>query len=85
LRKEYRLRLSDSRVLSNIFGSEREEATGEWRRLHSEELYDLYSSPNIISFIIPRKIWGDEHEAFMQKKRNAYRILAGKPEGRRPP
>jgi hypothetical protein len=51
LREEHRLRVFENRVLRKIFGPKRDEVTGEWRRLHSEELYDLYSSPNIIRVI----------------------------------
>jgi hypothetical protein len=51
LREEQRLRLSENRMLRKIFGPKRDEATGEWRRLHDEELNDLYSSPNIIRAI----------------------------------
>jgi hypothetical protein len=48
LREEHRLRVFGNRVLSRIFGPKRDEVTGEWRKLHSEELHTLYSSPNII-------------------------------------
>jgi hypothetical protein len=51
LREGRRLRVSESRVLMKIFGPKRDEVTGEWRRLHNEELYDLYSSPSIIRAI----------------------------------
>jgi hypothetical protein len=61
-------------VLRRIFGPKRDEVTGEWRKLHNEELHNLYSSPNIIRMI----------KLKMGEKRNAYRILVGKPEGRRP-
>jgi hypothetical protein len=56
LRKEHRLRVFENRVLRKIYGSKRDEATGEWRRLHKEELYDLYSSPNIIRVIISTRM-----------------------------
>jgi hypothetical protein len=54
LRKECRLRVFENRVLRRIFGPKRDEVTGEWRRLHNNELYALYSSPNIIRVIISR-------------------------------
>jgi hypothetical protein len=58
--------------------------TGEWRKLHNEELHDLHSSLSIIRIIkARRRIWAG-HVARMGEKRNAYRLLAGKPEGRRP-
>jgi hypothetical protein len=51
LREEHRLRVFENRVLRRIFGRKREEVTGGWRRLHTEELHNLYSSPNIIRMI----------------------------------
>jgi hypothetical protein len=71
-------------VLRRIFGPKRDEATGEWRRLHNEELNDLYSSPNVIWVIKSRRIRWAGHVARMGEKRDAYRILVGRPEGRRP-
>jgi hypothetical protein len=74
----------ENRVLMRIFGPKRDEVTGEWRKLHNEELHDLYSSPSIIRIMkVRRMIWAG-HVARMGAKRNAYRLLVGKPEGRRP-
>jgi hypothetical protein len=56
LREEYRLLVFENRVLRKIFGSKRDEVTGEWRRLHNEEFYELYSSPNIIRLVKSRKM-----------------------------
>jgi hypothetical protein len=83
LREEQRLRVFENRVLRRIFGPKRGEATGEWRRLHKELLYDLYSSPNIIWVIKSRRMRWAGHVARMGEKRGAYRILVGRPEGRR--
>jgi hypothetical protein len=58
--------------------------TGEWRKLHNEELRDLYSSPSIIRIIKPRRMRWVGHVARMGEKRNAYRLLVGKPKGMRP-
>jgi hypothetical protein len=74
----------ENRVLRRIFGPKRDEVTGEWRRLHNEELYDLYSSPNIIRVIKSRRMRWAGHVACMGEGRGAYRVLVGRPEGRRP-
>jgi hypothetical protein len=74
----------ENRVLRRIFGPKRDEVTGEWRKLHNEELHNLYFSPSIIRIIKPRRMRWAGHVAQMGEKRNAYRLLVGKPEGRRP-
>jgi hypothetical protein len=84
LREDQRLRVFENRVLRKIFGPKRDEVTGEWRRLHSEELNDLYSSPNIIRVIKSIRMRWAGHVARMGDKRGAYRIFVGRPEGRRP-
>jgi hypothetical protein len=66
------------------FPPKRDELTGEWRKLHNEELRDLYSSRNIIKIIKPRRMWWTGHVAQMVEKRNAYRLFVGKPEGKSP-
>jgi hypothetical protein len=71
-------------VLRRIFGPKRDEAAGEWIRLHNEELNYLYSSPNIIRVIISRRMRWAGHVASMGEKSDAYRILVGRLEGRRP-
>jgi hypothetical protein len=71
-------------VLRGIFGSKRDGVTGEWRRLHNEELNDLYSSPNIIRVIKSGRMRWAGHVARMGEGRGAYRILVGRLEGRRP-
>jgi hypothetical protein len=84
LREEHRLRVFEYRVLRRIFGPKRDEVTGEWRKLHNEELYDLYYSPSIIRIIKSRRMGWAGHVAHMGEKRNAYRFSVGKPEGKRP-
>jgi hypothetical protein len=74
----------ENRVPRRIFGPKRDEVTGEWRRLHNEELNNLYSSPNIIRVIKSRRMRWAGHVARMGEGRGAYRILVGRPEGRRP-
>jgi hypothetical protein len=71
-------------VLRRIFGPKRDEVTGESRRLHNEELNDLYSSPNIIRVMKSRRMRWAWHVARVWEGRGAYRILVGRPEGRRP-
>jgi hypothetical protein len=73
----------ENRVLRRICGSKRDEVTGDWRKLHNE-LHNWYFSPNIIRIIKSRKMRLAGHLARMGEKRNAYRILMGKPEGKRP-
>jgi hypothetical protein len=84
LREECRLWVLKNRVLRRIFGTKRDEVTGEWRRLHNKELYALYSSLNIIRVIKSRRLRWAEHVARMGERRVVYRALVGKPEGRRP-
>jgi hypothetical protein len=74
----------ENRVLKKIFGKQRNEVTGEWRKLHNKELHDLYSSPSIIRIIKSRRMRWVGHVARMGEKRNAYRLLVGKPEGKIP-
>jgi hypothetical protein len=74
----------ENRVLRRIFGPKRDEVTGEWRKLHNEELRELYSSPSIIRIINSRRMTWAGHVAQMGEERNAYRLLVIKPEGRRP-
>jgi hypothetical protein len=84
LREEHRLRVFENRVLRRIFGSKRDEVTGEWRTLHSGELHNLYLSSDIIRQIKSRsKRWAG-HVARMGEGRKVYRVLVGKPEGKRP-
>ena len=83
-REERKLRVFDNMVLSRIFGPRRDEVTGEWRRLHNEELNDLYSSPNIVRVIKSRRMRWAGHVARMGEERGVYRVLVGKPEGKRP-
>jgi hypothetical protein len=74
----------ENRVLRRIFGLRRDEVMGDWRKRHNGELHDLYSSPNIIRMIKSRRMRWAGHVARMGEVKNAYRILVGKPEGKRP-
>jgi hypothetical protein len=74
----------ENRVLRRIFGPRRGEVTGDWRKLHDEELHSLYSSPHIIRMIKSRRMRWAGQVTRMGEARNAYRILVGKPEGKRP-
>jgi hypothetical protein len=73
----------ENRVLRRIFEAKRDGVTGEWKKLHSEELNDMYSSPNIVQVIKLRMRWVG-HVAYMGDKIGQYRVLVGKPEGKRP-
>ena len=69
-------------MLRRVFGPKRDEVTGEWRKLHNEELSDLYSLPNIVRVVKSRMRWAG-HVARMGQGRGVYRVLVGKPEGKR--
>jgi hypothetical protein len=84
LREERRFGVFENRFLSRIFGPKRDEVTGEWRKLHNEELNDLYYSPNIFWVIKWRRVRWAGHVARMGKRKGIYRVLVGKPEGKRP-
>ena len=83
-REARRTRVFENRMLRRIiFGPKRDEVTEEWRKLHNEELNDLYSLPNIIKVIKLRRVRWAGHAAHTMERRGVYRILVGKPEGRR--
>jgi hypothetical protein len=84
LREERRLKVFENRVMRRILGPKRGEVTGKWRKLHNEELYAPYSSPNIIRAIKSRRLRLTGHVACMGERKCACRVLLGKPEGRRP-
>jgi len=84
LREERGLRVFENRVLRRMFGPKRDEVTREWRKLHNEELNDLYSSPNTFRVIKLRRMRFAGHVARMGERRGVYRILVGKPDGKRP-
>ncbi|KAJ4446906.1 hypothetical protein ANN_13607 [Periplaneta americana] len=78
------LRVFENKVLRKVFEAKRDEVTGEWRKLHNAELHALYSSPDIIRNIKFRRLKWAGHVARMGESRNAYRVLVGGPEGKRP-
>ena len=82
MREERRLRVFENRVLRRVFGPKRDEVTREWRKLHNEELNDLYSSLNIVLVIKSRRMRWAEHVARTGKRRGVYRVLVGTPEGK---
>jgi hypothetical protein len=84
LREERKLRVFENMVLRRIFGPRRGEVKVEWRRLHNEELNGLYCSPNIVRLIKWRRMRWVGHVACMGEERGVYRVLVGKPEGKRP-
>jgi len=71
----------ENRVLKRIFGPRRDEVRGEWRKIHNEELNDLYCSPNIVRVIKSRRMGWAGHVARMGERQVVYRVLVGKPEG----
>ena len=76
--------MSENRVLRRVFGPKWDEVTGDWRKLNNEELNDLCSSPNIVRVIKSRRVRWAGHVAHMGERRCVYRVLVGKPDGKRP-
>ena len=74
----------ENRVLRRVFGPKKDEVTGEWRKLHNEELSDLYSLPNIVRVVKSRRMRWAGHVARMGEGRGVHRVLVGKIEGKRP-
>jgi hypothetical protein len=83
LGEEHRLGVFEKRVLRKIFGPKREE-DGSWRKLHNDELHSLYSSPNTFRVIKSRRMKWAGHVACMEEGRGVYRVLVGRPEGKKP-
>jgi hypothetical protein len=83
LREKHRLRVFANRAPRRIFGQKWDEVTGEWRKLHREELNCLYPSPSIIRILKSRRMSWAGHVARMGETRNVYRLLVGKPDGKR--
>src|SRR5215469_10013303 len=84
LREERRRRVFENRVLRRVFGPKRDEVKGEWRKLHNEELRDLYSLPNIVGVVKSRRMRWAGHVARMGEGRVVNRFLVGKPDVKRP-
>ena len=80
LREEHRLRVFENRVLRRIFGPRRDGVTGEWKKLHNEELNDLYSPPNIVRVIKSGRMRWAGHIERMEEKTGVYSVLVGKRE-----
>jgi hypothetical protein len=84
LREEHRLRVFENRVLRRIFGPERDEVMGEWRKVHNEELHNLYSSPDIIRQVKSRRMRWAGHVTRMVEDSKVFKVLVEKPEVKRP-
>jgi hypothetical protein len=77
LREERRLRVFENTVLRRIFGPKRDEVTGEWRRLHNEELYDLYCSPNVIRVVKSKRMRWAVYVVSLEDRRGVYSVFGG--------
>jgi hypothetical protein len=84
LKEERRLRVFENRVLRGVFGPKRDEVTAEWRKLHNEELNNMYPLPSIVRVVKSRRMRWVGHVARIGEKRGVHRVLVGKPEGKRP-
>ena len=84
MKEERRLRVFENRVLRRIFGTKKDEVTGEWSGLHTEEINDLYCRPNIVRMIRSRRMTWEWQVVRTGERRGIYRVLVGKPEGKRP-
>ena len=84
LRDKRRLRVFENRVLRTVFGPKRDEVTGEWRKLHNEEISELYSLPNIVRVVKSKRMRWAGHVARMGEGRGVHRVLVVKPEGKGP-
>jgi len=84
LREQRRLRVFENRVLRRVFGPKGDEVIGDWRKLHNEELHDLYPLPNIVRVVISRRMRWAGHVACMGEVRGVHMVLVGKPEGKKP-
>ena len=82
--EEHKLGVFENRVLKKIFGPKKEESAGQWRKLHNEQLYGLYFSPNVIRVIKSKRMWWVGHVARIGDRRGAYRVLADAPGAKRP-
>ena len=83
MRKELWLKVFENRVLRRVFGPKRDEIAGKWRKLHNEELNDLYCSPYIVRVIKSRRMRWAGQVARVGERRRAYKLLVGKPEGKK--
>ena len=84
MREEHILKVFENKVLSKILRAKRDAITGQWRNVHNAELHALYSSPNIIRNLKSKRLRWAGYVARMEKFRNAYRVLVGKPESKKP-
>ena len=83
-REKFASTVFENKVLRNIFGPNRDDQTGEWRRLHNGELHDLYRRPDIMRIVMSRRLRWAGHVTRMGNERRAWKLLVGKPEGKRP-